>query len=291
MKSEWEDLKTVLYLHRGGSLAAAAELLGVNYTTVARRITRLEESLQVKLFNRLASGYTATEAGLEVARYAAEMEDKEDTLYRALMSKRDNLQGPLTITAPQLLITSYLIPVFETFCTQHPMVDLTVRASNEVLNLNRQEADVAIRVSFNPSDTLVGQRLTKQQSASFASPDLAKQIQHEPDRTIDWIGFDDWKGPPPASLAQYPNARVKIRFNDMSAAIEAAKAGLGVLNLPLFLGNAYSGLMQVPVLKPRKYPDIWVLSHKDMVNTPGVSAFKQILIPYFKARQNEFYIG
>lgn len=291
MKSEWEDLKTVLYLQRGGSLAAAAELLDVNYTTVARRITRLEESLQVKLFNRLASGYTATEAGLEVARYAAEMEDKEDTLYRALMSKRDNLQGPLTITAPQLLITSYLIPVFEIFCTQHPMVDLTVRASNQVLNLNRQEADVAIRVSFNPGDTLVGQRLTKQQSASFASPQLAKRIQHEPGRTIDWIGFDDWKGPPPASLAQYPNARVKIRFNDMSAAIEAAKAGLGVLNLPLFLGNTYSGLVQVPVLKPRKYPDIWVLSHKDMVNTPGVSAFKQILIPHFKARQNEFYTG
>jgi DNA-binding transcriptional LysR family regulator len=289
MKSEWEDLKTVLYLHRGGSLAAAAELLGVNYTTVARRITRLEESLQVKLFNRLASGYTATEAGLEVARHAAGMEDKENTLYRALMSKRDNLQGPLTITAPQLLITSYLIPVFEIFCAAHPLVDLTVRASNELLNLSRQEADLAIRVSFNPGDTLVGQRLTKQQSASFAAPNLAQFIHDNPGKTIDWIGFDDWKGPPAASLEKYPNAHVRIRFDDMSAAIEAAKAGLGVINLPLYLGKAHSDLIQVPMLKPGKYPDIWVLSHKDMANTPGVCAFKQILIPYFNARQSEFY--
>lgn len=290
MKSDWEDLKTVLCLQRGGSLAAAAKILGVNYTTVARRVDRLELSLDVKLFDRLASGYVVTDAGLEVARYASEMESRQDSLYRALRAQRETLRGPLKITAPQLLISSHLMPVLDEFTKLYPDVDLAVLASNELLNLNRREADIAIRVSDKPADTLVGQRLTKQKSAVYASPAVAEIIKDNPRRMIDWIGFNDWSKPPPDALSNYPNNRMKIRFDDMSVAIAAAEAGLGVIGMPMFLGNTNRHLVQVPVRKPRKYPDIWVLSHRDLRADPGVSAFKKLLLPYFKSKQSDFWI-
>ncbi|WP_373636876.1 LysR family transcriptional regulator [Yoonia sp. BS5-3] len=290
MEPHWDDLQTVLCLVRCGSLAGAAAELGVNYTTVSRRITRAETALGVALFDRLTDGYRPTEAGQTVATFAARMELDAHALIRQLHGLNDSLSGPLTITAPQLLIAHVLGPVIDQFCTAYPDVRLHVRATNDLLDLNRRQADLAIRISRDPGDTLMGLRLTAQHSASFAHADWAAQIAEDPQKMIDWLVYAAYNSVPGQVDPQYPHHRVRMTFDDMVAIQGAAQAGLGVARMPMFLGRA-CGLTQVPVLPPQPYADIWVVGHRDVWPSAKVKAFRDILIPYFRQTKDRFTAG
>jgi DNA-binding transcriptional LysR family regulator len=288
MNVSWDDLKTVLAVVRSGSLAGAGAALGVNYTTVARRIQRVEAALGLRLFERLQGRYEPTEAAQIVASHASEMEAQQDALLRRFQGRDQSLQGSLVITAPQLLIGPYIAPVIEKFRARHDGVNLRIRATNDLLDLNRREADLAIRISRDPGDTLTGLRLCAQDNASFASPKVAARIEAEPGACVDWLVYELAPSVPKLSLERYPNVRVAMQFDDMVAMLGAAKAGLGVVRMPMFLGRATEGLVQVPVLEPLPYMDIWVVGHPDVWPSAKVAAFRKILVPYFRARRHEF---
>ena len=284
----WDDLRTVLMLVRHKTLAEAAAELNVNYTTVARRIRRAEQSLDTLLFERLADGYRPTEAAQIIASHAETMERCEHDLRRALQGTATELRGQLTITAPQLLISSFLAPVLDEFNGAYPQIDLRVLATNDILDLTRLEADLAIRVSQSPGDTLKGLRLLKQETASFAVPKVARQIQTDPTAMVDWIVYDAFPNVPKGVNARYPNNRVRFRFDDMVAMLGAAQAGLGVVRVPMFLGRATEGLVPVPVLQPLPYADVWLVAHPDLWPSPKVRAFREILVAYCKRHKGHF---
>ena len=288
-KQDWGDLQTVLALVRHGTLAKAAEELDVNYTTIARRITQAEARYKVSLFERLPQGYVPTEAAYAAAKQAETMEQAEADFRIALGGLDKGLQGKLVVTAPQLLVSTHLCGVLAAFTKLHPEVDVTILGGNEVLNLNQHEADVAVRISNNPGDNLIGTRLAEQHTAAFASRELATSIQDNPDRSFDWIGFTYWTSPPKVTLDQYPDARIRFRFDDMAAALSAAQAGLGVLRAPAFVGR-YSGLHQVPIMDPQPYSDIWVVAHRELWNSAKVAAFRTCVSDYFKVNQAKFVL-
>jgi DNA-binding transcriptional LysR family regulator len=288
MATNWEELKTVLCLERCGSLTAAADELGVNYTTIARRIARLEADMDVVLFEKMANGYLATEAGLLVAKHVATMENSEHALMREIQRRDETLSGPFIVTAPQLLISNFLTPVIDAFCTKHPKIDLRVRATNDLLNLNHREADLAIRVSRSPGDTLKGLRLTQQDSTSFGNADWAKRIKADPNAMIDWIVYDKLVDIPKIIRDEFPNSRIRMRFDDMVALIGAAQSGLGLVNMPMFLGRSTPDLVQIPLLPPQPYADIWVVAHPDVWPSAKAKAFREILLAEFKCRRSIF---
>ena len=288
MDANWDDLRAVLAVVRGRTLAAAADELGVNYTTVARRISRAEAALGEPLFERLADGYRPIEAGRLVAEHVAGMDAAQHGLHRALQGRDMRLNGNLTITAPQLLIAHFMAPALDAFAARHPDVNLRVRATNELLNLNRREADVAIRISRNPGDTLKGLRLAVQESASFASPGMARRIAETPGGPVDWIVYEQYPELPEDVIAANPGSRIRMRFDDMVAMAGAAEAGLGVVRMPLFLGRALPGLVQVPLLPARPYADIWVVAHPDVWPSGKLQAFRDVVVPYFRERRGHF---
>ncbi len=285
MDLSWDDLRTVLSLVRGGTLAAAAEDLGVAYTTIARRIARAEAAMGVTLFERLADGYRPTEMAKLVAEHAATMEQSQDALLRGVLGRDQNLTGTLTITAPQLLIGPALGPAIETFCENYPDVRLDVRATNTPLDLTRREADLAIRISKEPGDSLMGLRLVEQQSAAFAAPGVAELIARDPQRTVEWLNYVAYEDVPKGVDPAWPNHRVKIRFDDMVAILGAVQAGLGVARVPFFLGRTTAGLVRVPVLPPQPYMDIWVVAHRDVWPSAKVTAFREILAAHMRANR------
>ncbi|WP_108885515.1 LysR family transcriptional regulator [Pseudoprimorskyibacter insulae] len=288
MESNWDDLKAVLFLVRHGTLAAAGSALGVAYTTVARRVERMEKAVGTPLFERLTDGYRVTEAGREVAYHAEQMEQQHIALERRLAGQDQHLRGSLTVTAPQLLIAACLAKPIGAFADAHPDVDLTIRATNDLLDLNRREADLAIRVSNDPGDTLTGLRLAEQAQASFATPDLANRIAADPAACVEWVMHVSAKGPPKPSLASHPNARVKLWLDDMVAILGAAQAGLGVVRLPMFLGRSTPGLVQVPILPPQPYIPIWCVAHRDVWKGGKVRAFREALVAYFRENRDQF---
>ncbi|GLQ34863.1 LysR family transcriptional regulator [Amylibacter marinus] len=288
MDVSWDDLKTVMMLVRHQSLAGAGAALGVNYTTVARRIKRAEDILGVLLFERLPEGYSPTDAALKIAKDAGEMEEIEHSMRRKIQGADAALSGPLTITAPQLLIANFLAPVIDGFINQYPQIELRVLATNELLDLTRLEADLAIRISNNPGDTLKGLRLLRQENAGFASPQLAHRIARNPKEMVDWIVYDEYPNVPVGIHPYYPNNQVRLRLNDMVAIIGAARAGTGVARLPLFLGRSTQGLVQVPVLPPQKYLDIWVVGHPDAWKSQKQRVFREALVGYCKKHRAQF---
>ncbi len=288
MNIAWDDLRTVLMLVRHQTLAGAGAALSINYTTVARRIRRVETGLGHLLFERSADGYRPTEAARIVASHAENMETSEFDLRRKLQGINPELSGCLTITAPQLLISHFLAPVLDQFDRAFPQIELRILATNDILDLTRLEADLAIRISRNPGDMLKGLRLLKQENASFAAPGMAAQIQSDPKAMIDWIVYDAIPNVPQGIDPTYPNNRVRFRFDDMVAMLGAAQAGLGVVRVPMFLGRAVAGLVEVPVLPPQPYSDVWVVGHPDVWPSEKARAFREVLIAYCKQHRANF---
>jgi DNA-binding transcriptional LysR family regulator len=287
-KANWDDLETILELVRSGSLAAAAHKLGVNYTTVARRVARAERTLGVTLFERLADGYHPTEHAHLVAEHAAQMQSSEDDLMRVMRGRDETLSGPLVITAPELIVAYVLPPALKAFRAAHPEVELNVKATNKALDLARREADLAVRIAPDANSTLMGVRLTGQHTASFATPDFAKRIAANPHDTFDWIIYSEHPDVPKGVRENYPNVRVGYRFDDMIAMVGAAQAGLGVVRLPMFLGRRAAGLVQVPMVPPTPYADIWILGHRDVWAGAKQAAFRRHVIGSIKADREIF---
>jgi DNA-binding transcriptional LysR family regulator len=288
MAADWDDLRAVLHVVRERSLAAAGARLGVNYTTVARRVARAEAALELILFERLADGYRPTEAGLRVAEHAAGMEEREHDLMRHLQGRDQTLSGRLVLTAPQLMIGPYIAPVVARFVAAHPEVEVHLKASNELADLTRREADLAVRISASPGDTLMGVRMTAQDTASFATQDWADRLAKGADTSVDWVVYEQIAHVPKEAKARLPNSRVVMVCNDMAAMVGAAVAGLGVVRMPMFLGRTTPGLVQVPAMAPQSYPDIWLVGHPDVWPAAKVAALRNLLVPEFKRRRAEF---
>lgn len=288
MQINWDDMRSILALVRSGTLAGAGVSLGVSYTTVARRIARAEEMLGQSLFERRPEGYLATDQARDLARAAARMEAAEQDALRQLSGQDQRLSGPLSLTAPQLLIQTHLAEFLAGYCRENPQIELTVRATNEVLDLTRREADLAIRISKTPGDTLVGLHLADQKTICVARADVIAKAEADPQAMLDWVLYTGHDTPPKAALALYPNARITARFDDMTSLIAAAKAGMGVVRMPLYLGRNDPQLQVLPGAVPQDYAPIWVLSHPDLVQSAKVQALKGALKQYFRARQAEF---
>jgi len=288
MKFSWDDLRTILMLVRHGSLTGAGDALGVNYTTVARRIRRAEDALNQMLFERQPEGYHPTGVAILIAKHASLMENTEHAMMRQLQRSDTELSGVLKITAPHLLIANFLSPVIDQFTQAHPNIDLRILATTDLLDLSRREADLAIRISRNPGDTLTGLRLLKQETASFANQEMANQINSDPSAMVNWIVHDTFPNVPKAVSSKFPNHLARFRFDDMVAMVGAAQAGLGVVRMPMFLGRASAGLVQVPVLPPQPYADIWVVGHPDIWSSVKLRAFRHILTKYCKTHSHQF---
>ena len=288
MQVNWDDMRTVLVLVREGTLAGAAEVLGVTYTTVARRVSRAEDMLGQQLFERFPEGYIPTRQALDIAAAAEQMEQHEHQALRQLAGQDQDLSGPLTLTVPQLLIHAQLAPVLKAFVDLYPEIDLVVKASNDLLDLTRREADLAIRISADPGDTLVGRQLVAQRSACFATPEIAAAAAKDPQAPLDWVLYADHKSPPRTAWALHPNSKVRARFDDMVSLMAAARVGMGALRMPVFLGRSTVGLVPIKHIPTEPYAPIWIVSHKDLRQSRKVAALKDLLIPWFKQHEALF---
>src|SRR5580693_7657465 len=144
---DWDDVRYFLAVARGGSVRAAAAHLGVNHSTVLRRIAQLEERLGAHMFERLPSGYRLTAAGDEVLELADQMEASSRLLETRVFGRDQSVRGLLRVTLAPTLATHLLMPDFADFAHLHPDIEMEILSSGELANLTNREADVAIRTS------------------------------------------------------------------------------------------------------------------------------------------------
>ncbi|MGH6717732.1 MAG: LysR family transcriptional regulator [Alphaproteobacteria bacterium] len=273
----WDDLRVVGAVARAGSLSGAARALGVHHATVFRRLGTIEQRLGVRLFERLASGYVPTPAGQEVAEAAARIEDDLAVLGRRVAGHDLRLTGTVRLATVDTLATLILPPHLAALREAHPGIVLEVVVAPTVANLSKREADVALRATVDPPETLVGRKLASIAHAIYALPSLADAADAlagpwvVPDDTLAGSMIARW------TRRHVPPERVVARSNNLPTLAAMAAAGVGLTVLPCFVAAAHPGLVRVGGRLDGWDAALWLLTHEDLRRTARVRAVLDVL--------------
>ena len=214
----WDDLRCVLAVARTGSLSGAARALGIEHSTVFRRLNAIEKRLGVKLFERARSGYTPTANGEFAAAAASSMEVEALAIERRMLGADERLTGVVRLATSELF-AGFLLPlVLNDFLAAHPEIEIEVDVSSRVVDLTRREADLALRAPNAPPDHLIGREVGELRYAVYGTRSTAGETTTG---TLDgrpWLGFDEniaylaiarWQ------RAQSPDKRTRARLSGL----------------------------------------------------------------------------
>jgi DNA-binding transcriptional LysR family regulator len=291
---DWDDLRYFLAVGNAGSLAGAARTLGVNHTTVLRRIGAFEQRLGLRLFERLPTGYVLTAGGEQLIAAARHIDATVTTLERKLAGQDLQLAGTVRVTTTDTVMGSILPAILAEFRHSYPGIQLEIAVSNLMFNLTKREADVAIRPAADPPETLIGRRIAGIAFAIYGSPDyLARRgktlglADHQwvaPDESLAGTAVAQWM------RTQLPQAEITLAADSLLALRQAAQAGLGLVVLPCYLGDTSPDLVCVHQPIPELETALWILTHSDLRHTARVRAFTEFAGNAF-ARRRELLEG
>lgn len=278
---DWEALRTVLAIVRGRGLSGASRVLGTQHSTVFRRLESIEHRLGVRLFERDRGGYRPTAHGEVIAEAARAMEEAALTAERRVLGADSRLTGPVRIATSELL-ASYLLPhVLKEFLASHPGIDIEITVANRQVDLERREADVALRVTPTPAESLVGRRLATVRYALFVSPALvADRITPPQPESLPWVGFDAREGD--LQIMRWfkesmPQVKPRLRADSLMSMMRAAASGVGAVVLPAFAGAQEPCLIRMTAPLEEPVMDLWLLHHPDVRGNARVRALMQHL--------------
>lgn len=276
----WDDFRLIKAIADHDGLTGAANALGVNHSTVFRRLGQIEEQLGLPLFERRKTGYVATVAGTEMAALANRM-DEDVTAFGLRLAGRDVApSGEVRVTTTDTLYLNVLLPIFAAFRQAHPLIRLDVVIGNQTLNLSKRDADVAIRANDSPGETLVGRRLATLNWAIYgrAGDALTPAEQADPKALYqrDWVALGDQLGY--VKAARYVRERVAperiaLKSSAVLGMTEAVEQGLGIGPLPCFIADQRPGLVRLMPPDPEFSTGLWILTHPDIRHAPRVRAF------------------
>lgn len=280
----WDEIRTAYQVARMGTVSGAAEVLGVHHATVIRHIDALEARLGVKLFQRHARGYTATEAGQDLLRVAQGADDQFNQLAGRIKGRGQDVSGELVITSLSGL-APLLTPILAEFREAHPDVVLRYLTGNRLFRLEYGEAHVAIRAGMAPQDPdNVVQPLLRQQVGLYASPSYVarKGVPQGAEDFIHhhFIGADDKDSKAPFYRwlrEQVPLENIVFRSTDMRALQIAVLEGVGIGFLAKWEASRYPDMIEVfPSSEDWEAP-LWLVTHMALHRTTKVQAFLDFL--------------
>ena len=280
--ADWNEFRLLLAIARGGGLVGAAKTLGLDHSTVFRRLQAIEARYG-QLFERLPAGaYLPTDAGHRVLATAERMEDETLALARDIAGRDARLVGRLRVTSSETLAYRLLTRHLAAFRAQHPGVVIELTTENRVLNLSRREADVALRPMRPREPDLWGRKLADVAWAVYRacgpSPPLGTAAELAGQAMIGWeesatgIAAATWLG------ATVPASSVVFRTSSLVGQLVAARAGIGLAVLPCYLGDPEPSLMRAlrePLAGLRS--ELWMVTHRDLRKTARVLAFFEVL--------------
>jgi DNA-binding transcriptional LysR family regulator len=288
---QWDDLRYVLAVARAGSALRAAGALGVNQTTVLRRLDALEAALGVPLFERSTGGQALTRTGRLVAEAAERMEELARALESAVAAQRRGLVSAVRLTTSEVLAGRLVTPCMRAFHARHPAIPVELITSDERLDIARGEADVALRAASRPDGAgIVAQRMPDLAWTVYCSRGYAAErgLPQTRDalRGHDLVGLEGRMGQLPGWCwlsAAAPDAAVPVRSNSFVSLVSNLKAGLGLGPLPAIIGDAEPELVRCFPPPPELTAELWLIVREELKAEPHVRAFTDFLASYVRA--------
>lgn len=278
---DWNDLRHFLAVARNGSTLAAARHLGVNQSTVQRRLAELEVRLGARLVERLPSGYRLTDLGMAVLSQAETAETAMLAFAQAVLDQGRAQAGIIRLTCPEpIAFRLTRSGLLDRFHAGHPGLRVEFVLSDQYVDLAKGEADVAMRSGDTDDAVLVGRKIADSLWAIYAShayvarngaPQAVAEIARHP-----LIGFEE-------SMTRHriaswlkqvaPEAHYAARSTSVLGLISAARAGVGVAPLPMALGDAEPDLVRLIGPVPALTRAWRILAHPDQRHEPRIEAF------------------
>ena len=272
----WDDFRYVKAIADTRSLGGAAQELSVNHSTVFRRLAQIEKGLGSRLFERSRGGYALTPCGEEMVRLAERMGEDIVAFERQVTGHDLRPSGELRVTTNDTALIYLMTEIFAGFRHAYPEISLDVVVANQALNLSKRDADVAIRATDRPPETLIGRRAASISWAVFAATDKAPQ-KFDPQSNghdVEWIGFgDNLANLKAAKWLKERAGRIVYRINTVLGLAEATAAGVGLGVLPCFIGSKTAGVTRVTPPIADVVDGLWLLTHADLRHTARVRAF------------------
>ncbi len=264
------DLRFIAAISSTGSLAGAARQLGVNHATVFRRVIAMESRLGVRLFERDGGHYTPTEAGEELARAGLAMEETALVSLRKVAGQDLRPSGVVRIATTDSIAQFLLPPMLQACRRQCPDIQLELAIANDMANLSKRDADIAVRPSAQPPDELVGRNIG---ALAFAVYQLAGPAMET------WIAREGGHSKIAQWMRTYTDsAAIGLHINTYSALCAACVAGIGQAVLPCFIGDTQTALVRTSPVLAGCSSELWLLTHPDIKKTARVSAIWHILL-------------
>lgn len=283
----WDDIRIFLAVARTGSISGGARQLGVQHSTVSRRMRALEAKLGTRLVERIPGGYELTSAGEEIMQAALRMEREILRVDQTVLDKDARLVGPLRVATLNNMASSVLMPMFASFSEQHPQVELHIQVSNADVSLARREADIAIRLTNTPTETLIGKRMLTVASAIYGSRDYLDDIRRtgmEPK----WLGVTCCLFHRTWTRQACGHQDHSFYSSDTMLTQAALRNGLGISYLPCFMGDTDPQLARYADPDPQHDLGLWVLLHPDLKRTARVLAFRDHMIRSIQEKKELF---
>lgn len=266
----WDDLQAFLAIARAGRLTTAARVMGVEHTTLSRRLLRLEASLGLRLFDRRALGYRLTAEGTQLLPRAEAAEAAALTVWSGGIGADAAVSGVVRIGSPEAFGTFCLAGQLSLLALQHPRLNVELIATPRNYSLSKREADIAIGLSRPQSGRLHAARLTDYELGLFGS---AAYLNHNGNpaslgdlRDHRLIGYiDDLVFAPELDYftAALPGFTPMVRISNVLTQMQAVESGFGLCILPCFMASTRSSLTRVLEAEVRLTRSYWLLSHSD----------------------------
>lgn len=280
----WDDYRLILAMARAGSVRGAATALGVNHSTVSRRLAGLSKISGGDVFERKPGGYRSTALGDELVSAAERMEAIVLETARRSRAAHGDMSGPITLSIPNAMGSVLLLDDLLAFAGRHPEIQLDVRSSYSFADLDHSEADIVVRGTNSPDDHLVGRKLFPYAMSFYCAVGYLEDI---PEDERSWLV----RSTSPTDTAwiagsPFPDAKVAAGIDDVDLRHEAAARGHGMIRGVSYITDADPRLMRIPGSRLKSMDELWVLTHPDLRNIPRIKALMGMLCTALLARQD-----
>jgi DNA-binding transcriptional LysR family regulator len=273
---DWDGLRVFLAVARAGRISVAARKLGVEHTTVSRRLAGLEAALGAPLFHRTAAGYLLTPFGQETLPTAESIERAADGIHLRARESTGRIAGRVRLALAPEFASHWLVPQLAAFRARHPDLDLQILVGTRQRDLSRGEAELAVQSPRPRQSGLVAVRIGRATTMLYASKNLLRGSRMRIERADDLRDMPLLTFTANFQLLQeaawfqpvLTSARVALESNSTHALLAAAHASLGIAVLPRFVGRTDETL--VAVSAPVAEQDVWLVTHPEFRRDPRV---------------------
>lgn len=275
------DLEVLLALVRGGTLAGAAERLSADVSTVFRSVQRIEKHLGQRLFERGRGGYLPTDVMQELAAHAERIEAELEAARAAALAPAQEVSGRVRVTTVDTMLRGLILPSLPALAARHPLLQLELRATNELMSLTKRDADLALRAivpGSRPPGHLIGRHFGAIRFVACAARSMPAARRKWPLDRHEWVAPDDAMPEHPSvrwRRRNFPKLEPRVLVDGIVNVADAIKAGAGVGIVPLFM-LAHEGDL-VALSKPLENCEsqLWLLAHPESRHLRRIEAVYQ----------------